>query len=170
VDVESQPLERGRVARRRAAEAEVLADDDDLRPDPAEERVGELLRFERGNARREGDDERLVDPRRLQQLEAPLERREQLDAVPQHEPRVGPEGHHRHGSTAVPRGVEHAPVPPVHTVEAPDRDRALPRRELGDAVSDDHSRASASSGRMNRSGSASSTENGPISSRRSVRQ
>ena len=117
-----------------------------------------------------GPSERFVDRRCLQELEAPLQRRQQLDAVPEHEPRMRPEGHDRHLPAHVTGCVEHEPVTTVHTVEAADRDGALAVRELLDAVGDDHSRASASSAGMKRSGSASSTENGPISRRRSVRQ
>ena len=81
-----------------------------------------------------------------------------------------PEGHGRECPADVTRRVDDEHVPAVNPVEAADRDGALAVGELLDAVGDDHRRASASSGGMNRSGSASSTENGPISSRRSVRQ
>ena len=81
-----------------------------------------------------------------------------------------PEGHDRRRPARGARGLEHVPVPDVDAVEAADRNRALAVRKLLDRAGDDQSRASASSGGMKRSGSASSTENGPISSLRRVRQ
>ena len=70
------------------------------------------------------------------------------------------------------RRREHGAMTAVHAVEAPDRDRAWLALDLLRSGDDVHvaSLASASSGGMIRSGSASSTENGPISVRRSVTQ
>src|SRR5207247_1095399 len=102
-----------------------------------------------------------------QQLEPPFERREQLDLVAEHEARMRPEGDDgRHRADGASRFENH-PVSPVDAVEAPDRDHAWMLGKLVDGAGDDHSRASASPGGMTRSGSASSTEKGPISSRRS---
>jgi len=120
--------------------------------------------------RRELDNEDLVDTRLLQQLDAALESREQVDPVSQHEPRVWPEGHDRDRSSHRSRRLQHSTVTAVHAIEASDRRDTFAGSELVYAVGDPHSRASASSGGMKRPGSASSTENGPISSRRNVRQ
>ena len=66
---------------------------------------------------------------------------------------------------------EHRLVAAMDAVEAPDRDRArAPLDRLGCARDVHESLARASSGSSIRSQSASSTENGPISVRRSVRQ
>src|SRR5207247_5635386 len=105
-----------------------------------------------------------------EQFEPPLEGRQQLDAVSEHEARVGPERHDRDWGSFALRSFENAPVTQMHSVEASDRDDASRGREFLRSVSDLHSRARASSGEMNRSGSASSTVKGPISIRRSVRQ
>ena len=67
--------------------------------------------------------------------------------------------------------VDHGQVAPMDAVEAADGDRARQLLELGRVVDDPHtSLASASSGGMMRSGSASSIPNGPISVRRSDTQ
>src|SRR5439155_22193006 len=84
--------------------------------------------------------------------------------------RVRPEGDHGGRGPSGAGRIEDPPVAEMDAVEAPDRDGTLTGGELFGTPGDPHSRASASSGGMNRSGSASSTVNGPISVRRSVRQ
>src|SRR5436305_13259236 len=105
-----------------------------------------------------------------QQHEPAVERRQQLDMIDEHGPRVRVEGDDRRAKPRYAGRLEHAPVPAVDAVEGPDCDRALGSLELGDAPNDPHaatpSRASASSGETSRSGSASWTPNGPTSVRR----
>src|SRR5207245_7650390 len=84
--------------------------------------------------------------------------------------RVRPEGDDGCRRTRCLRRLEHPAVSEVDAVEAPDRDGPFRRRELSRIVSDLHSRASASSGGMIRSGSTSSIEKGPILVRRNDRQ
>src|SRR5207244_12655698 len=86
--------------------------------------------------------------------------------------RVRPDGHRRRPPPGLARRVEHPPVAAVDAVEGADRDGALRLAELGRVVRDPHvaSRASACSGGRIVSGAASSTENGPTSVRRRVRQ
>src|SRR5919201_1455260 len=170
VDGESQPLEKSGVAGRPPAEPKVLADGDRPCADAMQDGVCELLRLEAGERLRELEDEHLVDPALFGELQAHRQRRQELDAIPEHDPRGGPEGDHGHGRSCRLRRVEDTPMAQVDAVEAPDRDRTFPGTQLGRIVGDVHSRASASSGGMSRSGSASSTENGPISVRRNDRQ
>ena len=86
------------------------------------------------------------------------------------EPRMRPEGDDRHGWPRGAGGLQHATVTEMDAVEAADRRDTFAACELLRMVGDLHSRASASFTAMKRPGSASSTENGPISSRRNVRQ
>ena len=117
-------------------------------------------------------DEHGLDPRVLQQLEPAARGGQQLDLVPERDARVRGERDDRRREPRRVHGVEHRAVAAVDAVEAPDRDRARLGLELLGRARDLHqpSLASASSGGMILSRSASSTENGPISVRRSVRQ
>ena len=116
------------------------------------------------------DHENLVHTGLLEELEPAFESREQLHPVSEHEPRVWPEGHDRDASPRGAGGLQHATVTAMDPVEAAERRDTFAGRELLWTVRDLHSRASASSAGMKRPGSASSTENGPISRRRNVRQ
>ena len=89
---ESEPPEERQVTCAVPPEAERLACKDELGSDRAQIRVGELLRRQLGQGGRELDHERLGHPEAGQQLEAPLERGEQLHAVSEHLPRVWVEG------------------------------------------------------------------------------
>ena len=141
---------RGRAAARgrrpAAAEAEVRAGDDDLRPDRPQDPLRELLRLELGELEVEVDDERLLDPGLAEQLEPALERRQQLDVVAERDARMRVEGDDRRRRPGGTRGVEHAAMAEVDAVEGPERDRPRLRLELLHAAGDDHRRASASSG------------------------
>ena len=97
---------------------------------------------------------------RREQLKSPFQGRDQLDQVSRdHAARVRMEGQRPHRQPGRNRLLHHPAVPEMHPVECPDRDR------------DAHaSNASACSARITRSSSASSTLNGPISSRRNVTQ
>ena len=169
-DVESEPCEQRDVPGGAAAEAEVLADDNHVCADPAEHSLGKHRRLELRKLERERQDEHLVDPGLREELETPLECGEEWDSVPEDRTRMGPERHDRGRQRCRAHRLEDAPVSAVHAVEAPERDGALARAQLRRIVGDVHNRASASSGGMIRSVSASSTENGPISVLRSVRQ
>ncbi len=168
--VESQPSEQCGVAGGCASEAEALADDDDLRSDLSQDRFGELRRLACRKLRRELDHEDLVDTRLIEKLDAALESREQLNSVSEHEPRMWPERDDGDGRARSASGLQHPTMTAMHAVEAADRCDTFVGAEVLGAAGDLHSRASASSTGMKREGSASSTENGPISSRRNVRQ
>ena len=131
-----EPLE---VARPAAAEAEVRARDHHLRPDRSQDPLGERLRLELGQLEVEVDDERLLDPRLAEQLEAPFERRQQLDAVAERHARMRVEGDDRRRRPGRERGLEDPPMPEVDAVEGPERDRPRLRLELFHAAGDDHS-------------------------------
>ena len=94
--------------------------------------------------RRNRDDD-VVDSRRLEQLQPPLERREELDLPPKHRPRMRIERHDRRPQPRRPRSVDHPHVAEVHAVERPHRD--APRRVLQvvDDADDVHARPRASS-------------------------
>src|SRR4051812_37926691 len=178
-NVEAQPLELREVADPTATEAEVRPRDHDLRPERPQHGLDELLGAELGYVEPELDHQRLLDAARGQQLEPPLERGEQLDAVAERGSRMRLEGGAGRRQTRGGRGLEHAPVADVDAVEGPDRDRTRALLELRGRPCDLHgplrpagrpTRASASSGGIIRSGSASSTRKGPTSVRRSVRQ
>ena len=80
----------------------------------------------------------------------------------------------RGAQAGVARRLEHAAVAAVDAVEGADRDRALGRLQLADVADDPHApapiRASAASGVTSFCSSASATENGPTSVRRSDAQ
>ena len=116
------------------------------------------------------DHERFRDPRLSDQLQAPFQRRQQLDLVPERDARVRLEGDGRREEARGLGGGEHGPVAEVDAVEGPDRDGTRPPLQLARAVCDLHPPilASASSGGTSRSGSASLTSNGPTSVRRSI--
>ena len=65
------------------------------RRSPARYERANVLRLERRDLGRELDDERLLDAERREQLEPPLERREQLDLVAEHLARMRVEGDDR---------------------------------------------------------------------------
>ena len=170
--VEAELPQQVEIARTRPAEAEPRPRHHDLRPDRLEHTRDEVLRLPPRHALGELDHEHVLDPGLQQQLDPPLERREQLDLLAEHLPRVRVErdGRRRESVARVERGLEHAPVPAVDAVEGAERDRPRPLLELASDPRHRHSRASASSGGTIRSSSASSTENGPTSVRRSVAQ
>ena len=162
------------------SEAEVRAGDDDLGADRPQVLLRELLRREPHQLRPEGGDERRLDPRLLEQLQAPLERRQELYAIAQHGARVRVEGHDGRAKMRRLRSLDHTAVPTVHAVERPDRDRASCGLELVRTMRHVHAltpmRSSTTASGSSRDGSnasgvtASATVNGPTSVRRSVRQ
>ena len=157
-----EPFEQLEVATALAPEPEVGAGDDHRRVDQLLGR--ELLRLQLGDVERELDHRRLGDAELGQQLEPALERRQRLDEVAEDDARMRLERQHPDGQPGAERGLDHAAMPEVDPVERPDRDR---EPLLGRAHG---SSASACSAGITRSSSASSTLNGPTSSRRSATQ
>src|SRR6185312_15055816 len=113
-----------------------------------------------------------------EQLEPALDRRQQLDRHAEVRARVRIERHDAPPEPGRLRDLEHALMPAMDAVEAPDRDRACCRLELPRRRRDDHAgapmRASTSASARSAAGSnaagstASATLNGPTSVRRSV--
>ena len=156
------------------AEAEVLPGDDDLGADrSAGSRSANCSGLSCWSSGVNAGHDRRLDTGFLQQLEAALERRQEVDPVPEGDPRMRVERDHRRGEPRRLRRADDGSVPPVHAVERADRRPpaacARPRAERDATFTPRASRAPRSGG-MIVSGSASSTENGPISVRRSVRQ
>ena len=163
--VEAELLEEHEVARPAAAEAEAVSGGDDLGPDPAEDRLSERLRLERGK----------------RGVEATFERREQLDRRAEERARVWIERHDRRAQVRRAGRLEDAAVAAMDPVEGADRDRARRPLELVGAARDRHplaaeTRASTSASARSSPGSnasgptASAIVNGPTSVRLSVRQ
>ena len=197
--VEPERLEQREVTRAAVAEPEPGARGDELRADPREVGPGERLRRERRELLGERDDEDVLDAEVREQLEASLERREELDAVPEDDARVRVEGDDRRARTGLDGRPDNRPMPEVNAVERADCDRPRPPLELRRGARDRHagsdgadgrssartpartaggtrstasggSLASASAAGTRRSRFASPTSNGPISVRRSARQ
>ena len=116
-DVEVEPSQELEVAGPSSAEAEVRARHDDVGADRKQHALDELLRPELRELEVELDHQRLVDPGLGEELEAPFERRQQLDAVAQSNARVRVEGDHCRRLAGRNRSVEHPPVAAVHPVE-----------------------------------------------------
>ena len=170
-DAVPHSLEQREIARAADAEAEVGACHDGLHADRAQVALGELVRRETLERRRERGDEDVLRARLAQELEATLERRQELHPVPERDPWVRIEGDHGDGQPRRAGSLEHRAVPAMDAVEAPDRHRARAASELRRVAHDLHaSLPSATSASMIRSGSASSTWNGPISVRLSEMQ
>ena len=146
--------------------------DDDLAADGAQVVLGELLRAQLLELRREAGHDRRLDSGFLQQLQAALERRQEVHPIPEGDPRMRVERDHCRGEPGRRRRADDGSVPAVHAVERADGDGPWPVLDVARSGGDLHasSLASACSGGMIVSVSASSTENGPISVRRSVRQ
>ena len=155
-------------------EAEIGAADDPPCPERPQQLVRKDIRRRRGELGRELDHDGFVEPDLRQQLQPPLERRQQLDLVAEDGPWVRVERQDRGTQAGVTRRLEHAAVAAVDAVEGADRDRALGRVQLADVADDPHApapiRASAASGVTSFWSSASATENGPTSVRRSDAQ
>jgi len=77
-DVEAELLEEREIALAAAPEPEAVAGGDHLDSGGTQHPVGELLRGEAREALLEGTDERIVHPLAREELQAPLERRQQL--------------------------------------------------------------------------------------------
>ena len=161
--LEAEPAQELQVSRAATAEPEVLPRDDDLGADRAQHFLGELLGLEPGEVEGELDDERRLHAELLEELEAPLERSEELDPVAEGRPRVGIEGDDGRLGAGRERGLDDPPVAEVDAVERPERDGPRAAAQLRRCPRDLHasSAASASSAGMIRSGSASATSKGP---------
>src|SRR5919198_2051449 len=162
-DVEAEALEQLEISRTTDAEAKVGSSDDRFRTDRLQVLLREPLGWELLQRRVEAGEEGRLDPGLADQLEAALEGRDQLDAVPEGDPWMRVERDHRRREPGSRRGLEHRQVPAMDTVEAADGDRARRPHHLPGSVRDVHAnRASASSGGITCRSSASSTPNGPI--------
>ncbi len=153
----AQPLEQLEVAATLAAKAELSACDHHA--SVRQLLAGELLRLLLCQLEREVEDGRLGHAELVQQLEPALERRDRLDEVAQHHAWVGIEREDPDRKPGAERSLDHLPMTEMDPVERPDRDCLAHGRS-----------ASASSAGITRSSSASSTLNGPTSSRRNVVQ
>ena len=155
-------VEEGEVALPFVTEPKVLARDDGLGADGAQELVGELARLQTGDIEGELDDERLGDSQLRQQLQPALEGHQQLDPVSEGGARMRVEREDRRLGPGVEERLDDAAVPEMNAVEGPERDRPRTRIELAGPARDLHeSSARASAGSMIRSGSASATSKGP---------
>ena len=137
-DVEAQPLQQSEVSGSPAAEAEAVPGRDRLGADPPQHRVGERLGLERCECLVEPQDEHVLDACVVEQLQAPLERRQQLDTLPEVPARMRVERDHRRPQVRGARGLEHTPVAPVDAVETADRDCPPRGCELLGPGRDDH--------------------------------
>src|SRR5581483_8056570 len=108
--------------------------------DRAEHVLGELLCLDPLEVEGELDDERLLDSELGEELQPPVERREQLDAVAHHPPGMRMERDHGRARAGGDGGVDHAPVSEMDPVERPERDGPVPAGELLDGACDLHDR------------------------------
>ena len=92
-DVEAELLEEGEIALPVAPEAERVPRRNDLGAHAAEDELRELRRLEPRERVVEREHDDVVHSGGLEQLEPPLERREQLDFASQHRTRMRVEGH-----------------------------------------------------------------------------
>src|SRR4029077_14211538 len=104
--VEPASTQQFGVALAAAPEAEARPDGDDPRSDRGEIALDELGRGQGGYVFRELDDEDVLDAALAEELQAPLEGREQLDLVPEHRPRVRVERDDRRHKTRVDSGAD----------------------------------------------------------------
>src|SRR5262249_46206796 len=156
-----------------------------LRTDAPEHPLGELIRRERRQLLVEGEHEDVFDPGVGEELEPPFERCEELDAAAQHGPRMRIEGHDARPRSSSPCRVDHAEMAPVDAIKGPDGNGApcvrKSRRDTSNVHAPGAARAASTRSRTsasarsrsaaNASGpTASSTEKGPTSVRRSVTQ
>ena len=121
--LEPERAQQREVAAAGAAEPKAGAGDDGLGPERKQVLARERLGVHRRDLRREADDEHVFGSCGGQQLEAPLERREQLDAVSEHRTWMRVERDDRRPRHRPRRPLDHRPVAEVDTVERPDRDR-----------------------------------------------
>ena len=101
--VDAEVAQEREVSGARLPEVESRPGDDHLGPDAEQVLPGEVGRLERRDLRAELDDEHILDAGSLEQLEPPLEGRQELDPLAEHGPRVRVEGDDRRSeSTARP--------------------------------------------------------------------
>src|SRR5581483_2597722 len=127
-----------------------LAGHDRLDTDRLEVVARELLRREPGDGGRELDDERLRDAARLEQLESPLERRQELDAVADHLAGVRVEREHRRAQPGLVERGQHGLMADVDPVERSDRSCAGQPFELRRRADDPHAPSGRGSSRPER--------------------
>ena len=143
--VEPEPTQQLQVARAPLPEAKPRACDDDLRADREQVLARELVRLESGDRRTELHHQGVLHPGVREQLEPPLERREQLDALGEHGPRMRVERDDGRDELSTAAGIHgranDRPVTQVHAVERPDRDRARANGEVCCRARDVHAAA-----------------------------
>src|SRR4051794_1678597 len=137
-DVVAEAPQERQIAGARAAEAEVVPGDDDLAAHRLEDARDELLRLELAQLEVEADDERVLDAQLREQLELPLLRRQELDAVAERDARVRVEGEDRRDEPGCEERIDDGDVAAMDTVEGADRHRARQRLERARAVRDVH--------------------------------
>ena len=111
-------------------EPEVLAGDDDVRADAAQNALGELLRLLLLEVVRELEHEHLFVPAFSGRNEPAVQCGEELDAVAQDESRMRIEGDRGCDEAGIDRGLEHRLVSQMNAVEDADRNRPLTSVEL----------------------------------------
>jgi hypothetical protein len=136
VHLESEPAEEVDIALARFSEAKGLRGDHDTGAERLENLPNEVLRLSSRQLGRELEDEQLVGPDLLDQLDAALERRDQLDVVPEDAARVRVERDNGRAETGADRLVDRRPMTSMDTVERSDSDRALGGLELPRYVDD----------------------------------
>ena len=146
-DLEPETAEEPDVSLPPAPKAECLRCDDGFRPDRLEDPGHEFLRLEPAQRFGELDEEDVVRAGLLDQLDAPAKRRQELDVVAEHQPRMRVEGDDGRAEAGRLRRFDRRPVPAVHAVEGADRDGAFGRLELGRRAHDAHAGSSSGSSR-----------------------
>ena len=135
-DLESEPAEEWDIALAPLSEAKGLRRDHDTRAKRLENVSNEVFRLPSRQLGRELEDEQLVRPDFLNQLDAALQRRDQLDVVPEDAARVWVERDDRRAETGPDRLLDGRPMAPMDAVEGADRDGALGRLELSRCADD----------------------------------
>ena len=134
--LESEPAEEWDIALAPLSEAKGLRRDHDTRAKRLENVSNEVFRLPSRQLGRELEDEQLVRPDFLNQLDAALQRRDQLDVVPEDAARVWVERDDRRAETGPDRLLDGRPMAPMDAVEGADRDGALGRLELSRCADD----------------------------------
>jgi len=98
------------------------------RSDLPQDRFGELRGLAGRKLRRELDHEDLLDARLFEKLDAAFEGREQLDSVPEHQPRMWPERDDRDWRACSASGLQHPTMTAMNAVEAAASLRHIRRR------------------------------------------
>src|SRR5918994_506802 len=146
LDLQAALAKKGDVTTSSLSEPEALGGDHDSRAERLENLGDELLGLAARELLRELEDDEIVGPDRIDQLDSALEARDELHVVAEHRARMWRERHD--GGTQAGRDgrLDRGAVAPVDTVEGADRDRSLGGLELRGRPDDLH--GSTVSGRM----------------------